>query len=233
MGRIEDQVVLAFAPTTNSPGKKDATGAFLPEARAFVRLAKPTSELVLIDNKQPFHLRRRAVLSALDAHVGSGVSSVAFFCHGFRSGLQLGFRLPHIQGLAARISQVCAGVAPVVALYCCSTGADAEGDPLSAPGTGENSFADRLRDRLCMEGAVDCRVMAHTTVAHTTMNPMVVFMDGMGVPDGGVGGYAPVAPGSANWPRWRRTLRDKAATLRYRMPFMTAASIHAELTAVA
>lgn len=233
MRTLEDQVVLAFTPTTNSPGKKDVTGAFLPEARALVRLAHPRSELVLIDNSESFQARRRAVTSALDARRGSGFSSVAFFCHGYRTGLQLGFRLPHIQALAERIRRLSVEPEMAVALYCCSTGADAEGDPLTAPGTGENSFADRLRDRLCREGAVHCRVMAHTTVAHTTMNPMVVFMDGLGLPDGGVGGHAPVAPGSANWPRWRRALREKHSTLRYRMPYMTAASIHTELAAQA
>ena len=79
-----------------------------------------------------------------------------------------------------------------------------------------------------MEGAIDCRVVGHTTVAHTTMNPMVLFMDGMGVPGGGVGGDPPVSPKSANWDAWKAALHN--TNLRFRMPYMPAAAIHAELT---
>lgn len=233
MHELGDQVVLAFAPTSNLPGKRDATGAFQPEGKALVRLARRGSELVLIDNNKPFQVRRRQVLAELNSRRGRGATSVAFFCHGFRTGIQLGFRLPHIGALAHAVRELCAIDEIVIALYCCSTGADQKGQPLTAPGTGEGSFADRLRDRLCAEGAVHCRVVAHTTVAHTTKNPRVVFMDGMGVPGGGVGGYAPVSPGAANWMRWRRALSEPRSTLRYRMPFMSAASIHSELTSIA
>jgi hypothetical protein len=145
-------------------------------------------------------------------------------------GIQAGFQRKHVTELAAAIVKLCgAASATVVPLYCCSTGKDPEDDPLTAPGTGDGSFADRLRDALCAAGDADCRVMAHTTVAHTTKNPMVLFMDGMGIPDGGVGGYAPVSPKSKSWVPWKKRLREQAGTLRFRMPYMTPAEIHAEL----
>lgn len=233
MDPLSDQVVLAFAPSTNLPGKKDVTGAFLPEARALIRLAGPRSELVRIDNTKPFATRRRQVLEAMRARQGQGFTSVAFFCHGFRNGIQLGFRSLLARQLAEAVLGVTHSLEDVVVpLFCCSTGADAEGDPLGTPGAGENSFADRLRDALCTAGATHCRVMAHTTLGHTTRNPMVVFMDGMGTSSGGVGGFAPVAPGSSQWPRWRRNLRDSSSNLRLRMPYLTVEAIHAELNAV-
>ncbi len=49
----------------------------------------------------------------------------------------------------------------------------------------------------------------------------------------GVGGYAPVAPGSVRFRAWKQTLRLAPSTLRLRMPYMTPEAIHAELTWVA
>lgn len=231
---LATQQVLAFAPSANTGRKKDATGAFHPEALTFVRLAHPDSELVLIDNTKPIPSRRRQVLAALEARVGQGFSSVAFFCHGLRSSIQLGFRSALTPQLADAIAELTEHAQDVVVpLYCCSTGADHDGDPLSAPGNGDHSFADRLRDALCVASAVHCRVTAHTTVGHTTVNPMVVFMEGMGTTQGGVGGYAPVAPGSASWGAWKRALRERTSTLRFRMPYMTPVEIHTELAGVA
>lgn len=228
---LSAQRVLAFAPRFNTPGKRDATGAFQLEGRAFVRLSNKGSELVLIDNRKGVPARRREVLAAIDARVGEGFTSLAFFCHGLRSSIQLGFRSLLAPELAMAITKLTDGAEDVVVpLYCCSTAADHDGDALGAPGTGDHSFADKLRDALCTAGAPHCRVMAHSTLGHTTMNPMVVFMDGMGSIHGGVGGYAPVAPGSVHWPAWKRTLRLASSTLRLRMPYMTPEAIHAELS---
>ena len=231
---LSAQRVLAFAPRFNTAGKRDATGAFQPEARALVRLASKGSELVLVDNSKGMPTRRKELLSVIAARAGKGFTSVAFFCHGLRSSIQLGLRSLLAPQLAAAISNLTDGAQDVVVpLYCCSTGADHDGDALSAPGTGDQSFADKLRDALCAAGAAYCRVTAHSTVGHATMNPMVVFMDGMGSLHGGVGGYAPVTPGSINWRTWKRTLRLPSSTLRLRMPYMTPEAIHAELSWVA
>ncbi len=230
MPLLSAQRVLAFAPRFNTPGKRDATGSFQLEAGAFVRLARKGSELVLVDNRKGVPARRQEVLAAIDARVGEGFTSLAFFCHGLRSSIQLGFRSLLAPPLATAITNLTdAAQDVVVPLYCCSTAADHDGDALGAPGTGDHSFADKLRDALCAAGAVHCRVMAHSTVGHTTMNPMVVFMDGMGSAQGGVGGYAPVSPGSVQWRAWKQTFR-LAATLRLRMPYMTPEAIHAELS---
>lgn len=225
MDRLNLQRVLCFVPLHNAEGKKDVTGAFLPEAKAFCALAED-GVIYQFDNRKGLAARRSEVLKKL-SEAQEGLTSVAFFCHGWMDGIQAGFLRKHTPELAAAIKAL---VLPhledevIVPLYCCSTGKDPQDDPLTASGTGDDSFADKLRDALCSEGLVYCRVMGHTTAAHTTKNPMVLFMDGFGVPDGGVGGYPPVSPKSANWPKWKKALQS--TRLRFEMPYMTPAEIH-------
>lgn len=212
---------LCFRPRHNSPGKHDVTGAFAPEADKFLGLHG--GKVHAFDNRRPMGARRREVLEILRATPFANYDAVAFFCHGWATGIQAGFTRAHVRELAEAVR----GFGTDVALYCCSTGADPQDSPKEAAGTGENSFADKLRDALCALGDVDCSVVAHSTVAHTTKNPHVLFFDGMGSPVGGTGGYYPVAPGSALWRAWRKRLRE--TDLRLRMPFMSVADIHAEL----
>jgi len=226
---LKNERVLCFVPTHNVEGKKDVTGAFLPEANAFIAASGGSGKIVAFDNSKSLAARRKEVLNYLTScGPTSGYTSVAFFCHGWLNGIQAGFQRRHVGELAAAIAKLIHEDDVIVPLYCCSTGKDEQDDPLTAAGTGDDSFADKLRDAMCAEGIVQCRVMGHTTVAHTTKNPMVLFMDGMGVPEGGVGGYPPVSPKSANWKKWKKALQT--TDLRFRMPYMTAAEIHAELT---
>lgn len=230
-GELGEYRALIFVPEHNSHGKKDVTGAFRPEAEAFKALCGEGSEIVTFDNNKPFASRRKDVLGAMSLR--TDFDTVAFFCHGWENGIQAGFTKGAAKALAKAILDTCGsndGV--IVPLYCCSTGEDPEDDPITAAGTGEGSFADALRDALCVEGAPNCRVVGHTTVAHTTSNPMVLFFDGMGSTVGGVGGYAPASPKSKVWGPWKKSLRDRPNnTLRFRMPFMSVAEIHEELTA--
>ena len=233
---LKNERVLCFVPKFNSEGKKDATGAFQPEAAAFIK-AIGGGVIYQFDNSKPMPMRRAEVMQALssaeqDMPFFMGVTSVAFFCHGWQDGIQAGFTRKTVGPLAMSIDVIARKAAKrddvVVPLYCCSTGEDPQDDPITAAGTGDDSFADKLRDALCNFGQVHCRVVGHTTVAHTTKNPMVLFMDGMGVPDGGVGGYPPVSPKSINWAAWKKALQT--TDLRYRMPYMSPAEIHDELS---
>jgi hypothetical protein len=231
---LKNERVLCFVPKFNSEGKKDATGAFQPEAATFIKLAKAGSEIYLFDNSVPLPVRRKEVLAKLKASVNKGFTSVSFFCHGWQDGIQAGYTRKSVAELAQAINEIVypkpnsVAETVVIPLYCCSTGEDPQDDPLTAAGTGDDSFADKLRDALCAVGQVNCRVMGHTTVAHTTRNPMVLFMDGMGIPTGGVGGYPPVSPKSANWTAWKKALQN--SDLRFRMPYMSPAEIHDELS---
>lgn len=232
-GPLANKRALIFIPQHNSEGKKDVTYAFAPEAEAFAKLCASRSEIVSFDNSKDYTRRRKQILDVLSERAeGVVFDTVAFFCHGWGNGTQAGFMKPHAHTLARAILDVVGNDENVVVpLYCCSTGNDPDEDPITAAGTGDDSFADKLRDALCIERAVNCRVMAHTTVAHTTSNPMVLFMDGMGSTVGGVGGYPPVSPKAGKlWNAWKKSLRDRSAnTLRFRMPFMTVAEIHEEL----
>lgn len=218
--------LLVFMPRYNSAGRRDATGAFHPEAARIVGLY-PGSTALTFDNTLSMGQRRDAVLDGIRAVDRYGVTGVAFLCHGWVDGIQAGFtrktagELARVIGLSPDISR------QLVVLYCCSTGADPQDSPRESAGCGDGSFADILRDELCRQGSVGCRVVAHGTAGHTTQNPYALFFDGMGIPDGGVGGYAPVRPSTSAWPKWRAALRT--GDLRFRFPFMSAAEIHAEL----
>lgn len=227
-GVLKDKTILALRPASNTKGN-DVTGAFLPESTTMISLAAPGSIATNIDNLVPVPKRRALVLEELARYDGHSVfDAVVFFCHGWSDGIQLGFTRKTVGDLATAIAKITRRNA-LVPLYCCSTGQDPNDNADTAPGVGEGSFADRLRDALCEAGVVDCRVMGHTMKGHTTTNPCVLFFDGMGIPTGGVGGYSPVARKTEAWSRWKAAMTDWNNSLRFRMPFMAPADIHAEL----
>jgi hypothetical protein len=98
------------------------------------------------------------------------------FSHGYQHGVQFGIRSPRhpnfTLGDLIRWQRFCDLLsrpvddwftATTAVLYACSTGDDPDGDPDTAPGSGDGSFADCLRDNLCDRWSTQCRVMAHTT----------------------------------------------------------------------
>lgn len=222
--------MLVFVPGFNTPGKKDVTGAFEPEARRYMKtVCDLKSSIVTLDNRRPFDKLASGVLDAISMADDGPYDGVAFFCHGWKSGIQLGFNNRNVEQLARAVYALFQHSFPVIALYCCSTGGDVKSSKTS-PGTGDNSFADLLRDALCREISADgdapfCRVMAHETVAHTTKNPRVRFFDGFGSPDGGMGGYRPVKLNGELWKTWVKELRSDESELRFRMPHMEVSEI--------
>ena len=211
--------VLSLAPLHNTGTKRDATGAFQPEAVAFVDpIPLPNSTLpATIDNSLPAAKMRAEVAARIR---GFAPDVLAFFCHGWRTGIQFGWNLDSIDTLASVIAESCTSDAPIVALYACSTASGGVG--------GDGGFADQLRDALCQAGAVNCRVDAHDRPGHTTRNPYVRRFEGQGSTVGGTGGQWIVAPGSALWKPWRTALQK--TDLRLRFPLMTIAEIHEEVT---
>ena len=223
---IDGKKILVLAPLHNTGAKKDATGAFQPEALAFAnRHEVPREQVIWIDN----HLSKRAMRAAVLAEIekakkeNGSLAALACFCHGWKTGIQFGFDRSSVGWLA----QALAGARDVrVALYACST-AQGEGDDAAAVG-GDGGFADLLRDTLCRAGAVDCQVDAHTTAGHTTKNPFVRRFQGMGSPLGGAGGFLIVSPSQKQlFAKWRRQLAS--TDLRYDFPFMTVAEIHSAI----
>lgn len=174
--------MIAIAPRHNSRGKRDAD-EFQREARKLIK--SYDGELILFDNRKPLPARRAEISVKLELCCGSEV--IAFFCHGWKTGLQTGHGIADIPELVELLRPL--GVA-TVCLYAC----------LCASGirNGERSFASQLRRAM---GEV--HVWAHATRGHTTKNPDVIAFDSTGC-----GGYYPVPRDSAHWSKWVRALRQ-------------------------
>ena len=193
-----------FAPLRNTPGRNDVTGAFLPEAHRFVAVNALPGGVRIFDNGLPFAQRREQVEMAFDG--ASNVDVVAFFCHGWKTGIQAGYRMPNVPELALLLKKV-ASPHLTVLLYACDTARDGDAelgdDQVDGPG-GEGGFADAMRDELSRL-RVNARVYGHTTEGHCTQNPRVRVFDTSvaAMP----GGRWLVEPGSAGWKQWATELR--------------------------
>ena len=235
---------IIFAPKWNTPGKSDATGAFIPEAKRLA--ARRGGRLVLVDNTLGKVAMRQRVLDELasatqhrdgccDGNESHRLGFVAFFCHGYSKGIQLGFDLTNVEMLATAIAAV-AEEEVVVPLYACSTASTtARLLRLGRGPGGDGGFADKLRDALCSHGSTFCNVDAHTTAGHSTMNPMVRRFAGDGSPVGGVGGLFLVPQGKrktaerARYLKWSKRLKDVEDNLRFDFPWMSPGEVLAEL----
>lgn len=218
-------MILVVTPDRNTAGKKDFSGAFLPQALAFMkRMQQAAREVahVKIDLSKPMAARRKQLLTAIAAQ--DELTTIAFFCHGLTRKLpQLGWDTKNVGELVSALTTRSPYDARDdahdlrVVLYACST---AQGE---APG-GDNGFADRLRDALCASGSTFCQVDAHEGAGHTTMNPRVRRFEGHGSSNGGIGGAWIVTPGSPKYKAWARRLREDPH-FRFDFPFMTAQEI--------
>lgn len=226
---LQKESALVIIPKYNAPKRRDVTGAFRPESKR-ARALFGLSRLIEFDNRQVFGLRRSEVLRKMrdfEKH-GMRFNTVMVFSHGWATGIQAGFDRSKTRVFAKAIQAVMSPNADIrVPLYCCSTGDDPNDRSTEASGTGENSFADQLRDALCELGAVHCFVMGHDTAGHTTRNPNSLRFAGAGSKYGGIGGFKIVTPGSRLWPKWRQALRK--GDFRYRFPHMNIIDIHEEL----
>lgn len=207
--------ILVVFPQHNSPGKRDVTGAFRPEALRFKKHAEATHgasvDVASFDNRAG-KLRRRRQVEALLRATPQPLDMVAFFCHGLAKSIQTGHDLGTVATLAEALAETAQDRDVDVVLYAC----DAADTHTGGPG-GDGGFADALRDALAERG-VSGRVDAHVTTGHTTKNPYVrrFWSNGEAA---GTGGDWLVAPGSPKWASWRKALRDPRLPLRYDFPF--------------
>ena len=205
--------ILSLAPQYNTGTKKDATGAFQPEACAFAKM-HGAPDPILINNRQIKAIMRQRVLMLVKKYQPD---VLALFCHGWKTGIQFGFGMAQVQDLVAAFPK--GTIAPRVIIYGCLT---ADGGGVG----GDGGFADALRDAFCTSGRTYAQVDAHVTAGHTTRNPYVRRFEGNGIATGGVGGYYLVAPKSALWKRWVQALKGE---MRFLFPFLTTTDIHADL----
>ena len=225
-----------FYSSHNTHGKKDATGAFIPESKRFAKhVGAPAGSLVGVNCcKTPKTARRRIVVENMNRiYQDRGpLDTVAFFCHGWPTGIQFGWNNRDV-GYLAEILTWNTVENPTIILYACLAADDGKKNNNRnyeeiGPGT-DGGFADLLRDRLWEYGAISCRVVAHKTAGHATWNPFAVAFDADGNPYGNdenpfVGGRWFISPNDPRWSIWRRKLR-KNTYLRYQFPFMSNAEV--------
>lgn len=208
--------ILSLVAKHNTGTKRDATGAFIPEAEAFTdymnsRGASITAWIAFVDNKENKAKMRNKVIEFIVQHQPD---VLAFFCHGWKTGIQFGFDLKNSVEIVNAFPKM--NIAPIIIIYGCLT-ADGGG-----PG-GDGGFADNLRDQFCQAGLRHVQVDAHVTAGHTTRNPNVRRFEGRGSSSGGVGGYYLVEPKSKLWKPWVASLKTP---FRFDFPFMSVETIH-------
>lgn len=183
-----------IAPMYNTGDKHDATGAFQPEAAAFRLTHGETRPVKLFDNRKVMAGRFAEVMAWISGLAPDSVDTFATFCHGFKSGLQVGATLTNTPRFAGALARVLTAE-PRIVLYACDAARDNDtdrADDLDPGPGGEGGFADKLRDELVKRG-VGATIYAHVTAAHTTRNPTVRRFD----PDDLAGGRWVIAPHSA------------------------------------
>lgn len=218
----------------DSPGKKDSTYVFRKEAENFCDCYALNFKKVTYGfNKCSGRYRRfESVLEFMDSR-SKGTQNWIFLCHGGSSWLGIGAKLPGFSTRDARMFIklidiiVSKHVAPNVILFSCLTSEDLYGRDEDDVRHGDNSFADCVRDFLCSRSAIYCRVVAHRTRGHATVNPYVDFVEGNGSIVGGVGSLQ--VPGKNLRSIFKKKLDDRNSDFRFRFPFMTIRAIHEEL----
>jgi len=234
---LEAGDLLCFHPLRNAPNKSDVTSVFKPEAENLCKFLglDPSDHIVVFDNKRGRYTLANQIIKEIKAR---SPKVTAFFCHGFTHYLQAGprspnhpFAQPNDKKLFTQFINALVGAydAPSLLLYACSTGDDPDGDPDTAPGSGDDSFADTCRDRMCEAGAVYCRVMAHTNAGPATVNPHIKFFDGQGSRFGGTGASFLIPPTQKAAFKKLRAKLEKDPDFRFRFPFMTVSDIQAEV----
>jgi hypothetical protein len=211
MKKLRGASAFVCYPAFDTPGRKDASGAFRPEAARLVKALGLHASSRIFDSNRAMPDRRMEVSTALAKC--SDLDLVAFLCHGWRDGIQAGWRLPQVQDLAQRLVSACKPDA-VIALYCCDTARDADedrkDDTLGGPG-GKGGFASALWLAMEQRGFRGT-LWAHPTTAHTTMNPHVRVWRVDEEPE--LGDWA-CTPHSEHWVKWCRAMR--LTEWRYRM----------------
>lgn len=237
-GKIPADEVAILVPKYDT-SKPDATGAFHPESINFSDFwTLDKDKIVYVNNRLPKSCHRpgnvaEELLKQMREVQGRSSKPIAvwvFFCHGYTHGLQFSIRSPNHPQFDSKYREayeeflniISEHPSPLLALYACSTGDDPDGDPDSAPGSGDDSFADCVRDDLCKRGAIYSRVFAHTTAGHTSCNPMIKFFDGDGLPSGAEGAKLIAQPGSKEFRNLRTLLKTD---FRFKVPFMTQVSV--------
>jgi hypothetical protein len=204
---------LVFYTSTDRKGKKDATGAFIPEAEAFQKLWNvPEVNMRAISHQLSVNQRRFSFESLCRNSIPGEFDAVVYFGHGTTRGLPgLGYQLWNdghdrmAEHLAIPLKRK-----GRVALYAC----------LAGKGFG---FADRLAFSLRYR-APDAEVISHLTAGHTSWNPWAEY-SGRGPRHTG---QDVISRKDALWSAWVERLRNDQP-FRLWFPFVDVSQIRTAL----
>lgn len=196
---------LAFTGDRNRDGKKDFTGAFLPEALKYLEYKQSPIAHVEVTLSERGREQRETVIEEILAYKPS---EVAFFCHGLTTKIELGFGNLTIGSLVDALQSV---DCRKVAFHACLTGKHDDG------------FAAMLALdlRYYFPGV---RVLGSTTSGHTSRNPHRRLFTGE---EGGNGWI--VHPSDPEWREWKRRMRSADDPLRWQLLEKTRPEILKEL----
>jgi len=228
---------LVLYSDTNVRGKHDASGAFVPEARAFADYHGVYAGNVIGMRlpRVPRRKRREMVYNAL-AEVSKGeprLKTVALFGHGWPDGIQFGFRREDTPQLVAALADACDVDVRVVLYACLAAENDVRDKQITGLGPAtDGGFCDLLRDEMVRHGLDGGWVDGHKTAGHTTWNPWLVRFLCQDVDDpevGATGGCWIVQPRSEQWRAWVEALREKESGMRYAFPILSRDAVHLRL----
>lgn len=223
---INSKNAIVFFSNTDTKGKKDATGAFIPEAKKFASY-HGIPETNMFGIKCPGVSRQKRAEAVFDGlyearKLTDRLESVSFFGHGWPAGIQFGFNKKNVDELSRQMAVIAAKDLKVTLYACLAAENETRDSEIKNIGVGtDGGFADLLRDSLYKNGVTKGWVDAHKTAGHTSWNPYVIrFLCEICGPEGGEGGSWLVEPRSQFWKKWVKALRHEL-NFRYAFPFYT------------
>jgi hypothetical protein len=215
---VKGKNILVLYSSKNVEGKRDATGAFIPEAMTFAKHHEVPEDNMLGIECPGVPAKRRFSEVCMHLRNKTNIKWIAMFCHGYSSGMQFGMSKKNIPILVKYMEMSCRKNLKL-SLYACSTASTNKNTrKLSMPGT-DNGYADKLRDGMLKAGFKGGWIDAHLTPGHTTQNPFVLrfytepsFEKDWDMP----GGEWLVSPKSKLWRKWKRCMQNRKSMFRFR-----------------
>lgn len=228
---IKGNEILVIYSSKNEHGKRDATGAFIPEATKFAKCHKVPKANMLGIACPGTPKKKRFEELCMFLRNYRGIKWIALFCHGYSSGMQFGMTKKNIPTLVGYL-KLCSTQDLKMTLYACSTASTSKKTrKINAPGT-DNGYADKLRDGLLQAGLRGGWIDAHLTPGHTTRNPFLLrfyvapaFENNWDAP----GGEWLVSPKSQLWKPWKKAVQNMKSMFRFKFSNMTEADIYKHL----
>jgi hypothetical protein len=167
----------------NSKGKKDATGAFIPEAKALIKLLQEKHNRSVCsysilpsgwENRVKLTNYCMGIVRAEAARTNKHKLSVSIFCHGWRRGIEFAPR--NIAGAKTFAKMCVESNVAILNLFACSAAGVMEDKThkidLGSPLDPSASWAFWVASE-CAAAGHSIRILGHETPGHTTWNARV------------------------------------------------------------